>query len=76
MFQLPEISRVAISELDVANTLRTYNSHQARVQVITFADLIDGAERVFTLADAGTLEIDASEVDPTQDDPWDDEPPF
>jgi hypothetical protein len=35
---------------DVNCTLRTYNSHLARVEVITYKDLIDGAQRSLTLA--------------------------
>jgi hypothetical protein len=38
----------------VAETIRTYNSHLSRVEVMTFADLIEGAEGSFALADADT----------------------
>ncbi|MEV6875951.1 Shedu anti-phage system protein SduA domain-containing protein [Amycolatopsis sp. NPDC051128] len=34
----------------VAETLRTYNAHLSRVEVITYADLIQGAEKALELA--------------------------
>lgn len=36
----------------VADTLRTYNAHLSRVEVITYADLITGAEHALALAPA------------------------
>ncbi|WP_223198926.1 Shedu anti-phage system protein SduA domain-containing protein [Solihabitans fulvus] len=34
---------------DIAETLRTYNAHLSRIEVITYADLIQGAESALTL---------------------------
>lgn len=36
---------------EVSETLRTYNSHLARVEVITYADLVDGAKAALELVD-------------------------
>src|ERR1700687_5948904 len=33
------------TEDEVAETIRTYNSHLSRIEVITYKDLLDGAER-------------------------------
>ncbi len=40
-----------VSRKDVSTTLRTYNSHLSRVQVITFDDLIDGARAALKASD-------------------------
>lgn len=39
-----------IDEKLVSEAVRTYNSHLSRVEVMTFADLIEGAERSFALS--------------------------
>ncbi|MEV0391781.1 Shedu anti-phage system protein SduA domain-containing protein [Polymorphospora rubra] len=60
---------------DVINeTIRTYNSHLSRIEVMTFADLIEGAEGSFMLTDAGGLsdgerDVEAYWPEP-EDDPW------
>ncbi|NQX22674.1 DUF4263 domain-containing protein [Curtobacterium sp. VKM Ac-2852] len=46
------------SRKDVSTTLRTYNSHLSRVQVITFDDHIDGARAALKASDlAGEPEL-------------------
>lgn len=74
----------------IAETIRTYNSHLSRIEVMTFADLIEGAEGSFALTDAegddeGGRDVEAYWPEPdesawpeptTYRDPWDDEPPF
>ena len=42
--------RSGLSAEDIAETLRTYNSHQSRIEVLTYDALIDSAERTLTLA--------------------------
>lgn len=42
------------SEEEVAQTLRTYNSHLARVEVITYAELLMGASAALATAEAET----------------------
>jgi hypothetical protein len=56
----------------VAETIRTYNSHLSRIEVMTFADLIEGAERSFALAEAGSDDsiIDCEEKGTTGRDSW------
>ena len=39
-----------IDEGEIVKTIRTYNSHLSRVEVITYADLVDGAERSLALS--------------------------
>jgi hypothetical protein len=74
----------------IAETIRTYNSHLSRIEVMTFADLIDGVEGSFALSDAGGEVEGAREGKPYWPEPddvpwpepssyrdaWDDEPPF
>jgi hypothetical protein len=45
------------TEDEVAETIRTYNSHLARIEVITYKDLLDGAARAL----AWTAELVQSE---------------
>jgi hypothetical protein len=47
--------------------IRTYNSHLSRIEVMTFADLIEGAEGSFALADADAGE---ASTDEWEADPW------
>jgi hypothetical protein len=70
---------------EIASTLRTYNSHLSRIEVMHYADLLDNGERYLALAasppDNEQLENDAQPVgdDPwaqAPPDPWSDEPPF
>lgn len=51
------------SEEQVAQTLRTYNSHLARVEVITYAELLAGAAAALDLASPELQEIEASYPD-------------
>lgn len=69
----------------VEQTLRTYNSHLSRVEVITWAMLLDAADRAldFEQETAATVREASPPVaeDPwstpaTPATPWDDEPPF
>jgi hypothetical protein len=46
-----------INEVEVAETFRTYNSHLARIEVITYKDLLDGATNALAIS-ARTDEID------------------
>lgn len=46
----PEHVPDAAARAQVADTLRTYNAHLSRVEVITYADLIQGAEKALELA--------------------------
>jgi hypothetical protein len=67
----------------VEQTLRSYNAHLSRVEVITYATLFDAAERALAFED--TARIHRRDQDPDWADepftadsrsPWDDEPPF
>lgn len=73
----------------VAQTLRTYNSHLARVQVVTYDELIDGARAALEPAELEHQHVQPATqdlwtlpggVEPWEDspstDPWDDEDPF
>jgi hypothetical protein len=49
------------TEEEVAETIRTYNSHLSRIEVITYKDLLDGAARALSLMESesgATLEDD------------------
>ncbi|WP_249997500.1 Shedu anti-phage system protein SduA domain-containing protein [Actinoplanes sp. M2I2] len=84
MFVESRIPQEAINE-----AIRTYNSHLSRIEVMTFADLIEGAEGSFALTDAdgedeGERDVEEYWPEPEEDpwpepasyrDPWDD-PPF
>ncbi|SCF18983.1 protein of unknown function (DUF4263) [Micromonospora viridifaciens] len=66
----------------VADTIRTYNSHLSRIEVVTYADLIDGAERAFALSNEGEAESDVedcitvSDASDVEEEDWDWPPPF
>ena len=50
----------SFTEEEVAETIRTYNSHLSRLEVITYKDLLDGAERALVwfgelIADEATV---------------------
>ncbi|MFJ9781812.1 Shedu anti-phage system protein SduA domain-containing protein [Amycolatopsis sp. NPDC101161] len=45
----PEHVPDAAARAQVADTLRTYNAHLSRVEVITYADLIQGAQKALEL---------------------------
>ncbi|WP_192580999.1 Shedu anti-phage system protein SduA domain-containing protein [Micromonospora noduli] len=48
----PRYVTCGASAAEVAETIRTYNTHLTRVQVMTYKDLIDSAERALRLAQA------------------------
>lgn len=67
------------SPQDISQTLRTYNSHLARVQVITYAELIDGAKAALKLLEIQAEPPEELPRDPEGPDPasaWENEPPF
>lgn len=77
----PDFVRGGITSDDVTETIRTYNSHLARVEVLTYADLVDGAERSLALAaDPGQEPESADNPEATGwgygYDPWTEDPPF
>ncbi len=82
-------ARVA-TERTICQTIRSYNAHLSRVEVMTYKDLVDAAERALafeeeaTLAKAAensTLEQEDNARDgfgdiPSKPDPWNEETPF
>lgn len=63
----------------VSETLRTYNSHLSRVQVITYAELIDGAKAALRLLDVQPAPAVHDPVDSDEPDPasgWEEEQQF
>jgi len=71
----------------VEQTLRSYNSHLSRVEVITYATLLDAADRALAFEDTARTHRQQEQIDiVTNDDhepltaephsPWGDEPPF
>lgn len=74
----PRFVADGISSQEVTDTIRTYNAHLARVEVLTYADLVDGAERSLALSGDPLEEVDDAEPDGAWDEsyPWSDEPPF
>jgi hypothetical protein len=40
---------------EIAETLRTYNSHQTRIEVITFDQLLAGAEQALNFVGSSNL---------------------
>lgn len=42
----------ALPPHEVAETLRTYNTHMARIEVITYETLLESAERMLALSRA------------------------
>ncbi len=69
----------AIDAQEIAETLRTYNGHLSRVEVITFGQLLASADRALNFSPPAEHTKEA-DPDPLQwDDPWaatDDDPPF
>ncbi|MEU9442476.1 Shedu anti-phage system protein SduA domain-containing protein [Streptomyces sp. NPDC048304] len=41
-----------VTPQEIAETLRTYNTHQARIEVITYETLLDSASRMLSLSSA------------------------
>lgn len=77
----PKFIRNGLSPELVSETIRTYNSHLSRVEVMTYADLLNGAECAFALADERAEEPHETDdpwerMSPDHASPWDDEPPF
>jgi hypothetical protein len=85
----PKFVRGDFATEEIANTIRTYNSHLSRIEVLNYQDLIENAERDLALAatpaDDGTddeeepiphLEHDDPWEQTTSSDPWSDEAPF
>jgi Domain of unknown function (DUF4263) len=67
----------------IEQTLRSYNAHLSRVEVITYASLLDAAERALAFEDTARTQRPQSEPSscdesqtPAPSSPWDDEPPF
>ncbi|HLL68794.1 MAG TPA: Shedu anti-phage system protein SduA domain-containing protein [Micromonosporaceae bacterium] len=50
----------AIPEAVICETIRTYNSHLSRVEVITFKELLDGGERSLTHTQLDDLHVDGA----------------
>ncbi|MEV7090452.1 Shedu anti-phage system protein SduA domain-containing protein [Streptomyces sp. NPDC093085] len=48
----PQYVRGSIAPQEIAETLRTYNTHMARVEVITYKTLLESAERMLALSSA------------------------
>jgi hypothetical protein len=67
----------------IEQTLSSYNAHLSRVEVITYASLLDAAERALAFEDTARTQrpqskpssCDESQT-PAPSSPWDDEPPF
>jgi hypothetical protein len=85
----PRFVNEDFSDEEIANTIRTYNSHLSRIEVLHYQDLIENAERDLALgaatADDRTgdeevpmphLEHDDAREQSSSSDPWSDEPPF
>ncbi|MCX4664860.1 DUF4263 domain-containing protein [Streptomyces uncialis] len=49
----PQYVRGSITPQEVAETLRTYNTHMARIEVITYETLLESASRMLALSSAG-----------------------
>lgn len=49
----PQYISGGITPQQVADTLRTYNTHMARIEVITYETLLESAERMLALSSAG-----------------------
>jgi hypothetical protein len=67
----------------VEQTIRTYNSHLARVEVITWATLLDSAERALDFEQEAVSSTGPRPAEELEDpwgsvrgDPWEDESPF
>lgn len=77
----------SIDERTVRNTIRSYNAHLSRIEVRTYDELFDTAERALNFENESTLavsqensESDRFEEFPRapweEEDPWNDDPPF
>ncbi|MBB5933888.1 Shedu anti-phage system protein SduA domain-containing protein [Streptomyces zagrosensis] len=49
----PRYVRGSITPQEIAETVRTYNTHTARIEVITYETLLDSAARMLALSSAG-----------------------
>jgi hypothetical protein len=80
----PKFVRSNFADDEIANTLRTYNSHLSRIEVIHYGDLIENAERDLALAASPPDDEDGDWEETANDepwaragsDPWSEEPPF
>lgn len=73
---------------EISEAIRIYNSHLSRIEVLTYEDLVSGAERALEIDRANATDDldDAARIDVTEQDAWtdativapgwSDEPPF
>jgi hypothetical protein len=75
----PAFVKAPLSDDDITGTLRIYNSHLARIEVITYKDIIENAERALALAAEPDELVDeiltsvnapSPQADFSQQDPW------
>ena len=72
----PKFVQGGFTNEEIASTLRTYNSHLSRIEVMHYNDLLDNAERDLALAaSAPETEQEAdrerlSPYEPANADPW------
>ena len=69
----PQFVQTGATETQLAEAIRTYNSHLARIEVITYGELIQTAERFLQLGQESvqvTAESDAPTPDAQDRDPW------
>jgi hypothetical protein len=78
---------ISVDGRTVEQTLRSYNAHLSRVEVITYATLLETAERALAFEDTARTQRQDGQRDVVPDNehepfagaphsPWDDEPPF
>jgi hypothetical protein len=61
---------------DVEETLRTYNSFMSRIDVMTYDELLEGAERALSFDAGDKNDVFEDAPEPTEPSSWDEEPPF
>jgi hypothetical protein len=76
-----------VDERVIQDAIRSYNAHLSRIEVRTYKDLVDSAERALIFENKSTLsesqqyvfsgQSEAQQQSPSDDeDPWSDDPPF
>lgn len=74
----PRYIRASPTPVQLADALRTYNSHLSRIEVITYEELTKTAERFLQLGREQVQEDDdeTSSTASSERDPWDEQPPW
>ncbi|HUP86208.1 MAG TPA: Shedu anti-phage system protein SduA domain-containing protein [Acidimicrobiales bacterium] len=72
----PDHVRDDVSEAQVDQTIRSYNAHLSRIEVLTYKNLLDSAERALSFEARAYERDEPTPTGDVSDWPWDDDEPF